>query len=213
MKFKSIPLLLLLFFPLISGYPQKQDSIIKRNPEEMKDKMIPTFSRISLSGKYWNNDSLKGKVTLIAFWYIGCIPCMREISLLNKLHREYSKSKDFLLISMAPQIKEDLSSFNNDSVKNVFSTVRSYFKAEPIEYEIIPTCDVHGKRKDTTNFYLMPECENIIQDFKVWGYPQIFISDKKGFIRFVHGGFAQEPSALDFFFNLYKTEIDELLKN
>ena len=59
----------------------------------------------------------------------------------------------------------------------------------------------------------MPECENIIQDFKVWGYPQIFISDKKGFIRFVHGGFAQEPSALDFFFNLYKTEIDELLKN
>lgn len=212
MKMKTISLLILVIF-FTTGYSQKQDSIVKRNPEEMKDKMIPNFSRISLSGKCWNNDSLKGKVTLIAFWYIGCIPCMLEICLLNKLHREYSKSKDFLLISMAPQIKEDLSSFNNDSVKNVFSTVRSYFKAEPIEYEIIPTCDVRGKRKDTTKVILMPECDNITRDFKVWGYPQIFISDKKGVIRFVHGGFPQEPSASDVIFNLYKTEIDELLQN
>ena len=179
----------------------------------MKDKMIPSFSRISLSGKSWNNDSLKGKVTLFSFWYIGCMPCMREISLLNKLYREYGNQKDFVLLSMAPQIQEDLSLFNNDSVKNVFSRVRMFFHTEPIEYEIIPTCDVHGTRKDTTNFYLMPECENIVKDFKVWGYPQIFISDKQGLIRFVHGGFPLEPSAFDFIFNLYKTEIDELLKN
>ena len=59
----------------------------------------------------------------------------------------------------------------------------------------------------------MPECENIVKDFNVWGYPQIFIADKKGIIRFVHGGFTEDPMAVEFLNNLYKTEIDELLKN
>ena len=178
----------------------------------MKDQPIPQFSGISLSGKTWNTDSLKGKVTLFSFWFIGCMPCMNEINTLNQLNREYKNDKNFIFLSVAPQVREDLKLFN-DTSKNNFSDLRKVFHADPIEYEIIPTCIARKERKDPTKFSLMVECANIVENFNVWGYPQIYISDKKGIIRFIHKGFVQDTSKSSQVFKMYKSEIDSLLKN
>ena len=191
-------------------FSQQKDSLpIKRNPFEMKDQKVPAFSGTSLSGKRWNNDALKGKVTVFTFWYIGCAGCMYEINSLNILNKEY-KNKDFVLLSLAPQVREDLQAFN-DTSKSIHSMLRNMFKANPIEYEIIPTCDVRKPKSETSMMQLGgPECDLIEKDFKVWMHPVLFIADKNGIIRYIHEGFASGAKA-ESLLNTYRKEIDELL--
>jgi hypothetical protein len=73
---KSLFLLIFLFAVFYSP-AQVTDSVrVKRNPFEMKDRKIPAFSGTGLDGTPWNDDSLRGKVTLFVFWEIGCMACM-----------------------------------------------------------------------------------------------------------------------------------------
>lgn len=52
-----------------------------------------------------DNQSLKGKVVLINFWFEGCHPCMAEMEALNELFNKM-KSKDFIFISVTWENKE-----------------------------------------------------------------------------------------------------------
>ena len=135
-----------------------------------------------------------------------------DVALIDFESRKRSCSPNFILLSFAPQVKEDLQLFN-DTAKNSFSRLRENFKAKPIKYEIIPTCEVRKPRKDSKYRYVMPECDSVVKDFKVNGYPLVLIVDKKGFIRYIHEGFIQDPAGAEYLLNLYKTEIDSLLTN
>ena len=205
---KTLIVFILLSMFLICFSQQKDSLPLKRNPFEMMDQKVPAFSGTSLSGKQWSNDSLKGKVTVFTFWYIGCAGCMYEINSLNILNKEY-KNKDFVLLSLAPQVKEDLQAFN-DTSKSIHSMLRNMFNAKPIEYEIIPTCDARKPKSEAATLQLGPECDLIEKDFKVWGHPVLFIADKNGIIRYIHQGFASGAKA-ESLLNTYRKEIDELL--
>ncbi len=175
------------------------------------DKRLPDFSKTSLSGKLWNNDKIKGKVTLLNFWFIGCPPCMKEIEYLNQLNQEY-KNKDFILLSLAPHVVKDLRDFNAEEAQDslVPSLIRKALKAPVIEYEIIPVCD----NKKYKNYKRMgPECNYILENFKTTVYPTTFIIDKKGFVKHIKTGFVlnsekEKQSIID----EYRDIIDGLLK-
>lgn len=53
------------------------------------DKPCPEFSYTDTAGKLWTHETIRGKVTLINFWYIGCEPCIREMPWLNSLKEKY----------------------------------------------------------------------------------------------------------------------------
>lgn len=64
------------------------------------NKTVPQFEISSTSGRNFNQDSVKGKITLINFWYYGCIPCMAEIPALNDLKDEFENDKSVQIISL-----------------------------------------------------------------------------------------------------------------
>ncbi len=47
-----------------------------------------------------NNDSLKGKVVLINFWFEGCHPCMMEMRSLNNLFQSLKDNPEFEFVSI-----------------------------------------------------------------------------------------------------------------
>jgi peroxiredoxin len=57
-----------------------------------------SFAAVNEEGKI-NNDSLKGKVVLINFWFEGCHPCIAEFGDLNELANKLKSNKDFEFIS------------------------------------------------------------------------------------------------------------------
>ena len=194
---------------VLSGnvYSQNNDAI-QLTPDSLIGKSTPEFSGTSLAGINWDNEKLKGKVVLLNFWFIGCPPCMKEIKYFNNLHKEYQNS-DFVLLSIAPQIEKDLILFNDTSKQSVPATLRDYFKAEPINYEIIPACDT--KELDDPN-KVGVECDNISKDFYVHGYPTTFLIDKQGIIRQVMSGFVNTDDGGQNIVDGYKELIEELLK-
>jgi peroxiredoxin len=65
---------------------------------EATGKPFPSFVAENEQGKI-NNDSLKGKVVLINFWFEGCHPCVAEFGALNELAEKLKGNKDFAFIS------------------------------------------------------------------------------------------------------------------
>lgn len=190
-----------------NAFSQNNDTI-KKTPDVLIGELTPDFSGISLTGTIWDNEKLKEKVVLLNFWFIGCPPCMKEIEYFNNLHKDYQNS-DFVMLSIAPQVKEDLILFNDTTQQSVPATLRDYFKAETINYEVIPACD--SKKHDDPN-KVGVECEKITKDFYVDGYPTTFLIDKTGIIRYVMSGFVNTDTGGQAIVDDFKKVIDELLR-
>ncbi len=52
---------------------------------------MPDFEARTLEGDTINPENLKGKITVINFWFIGCPPCEKELPGLNRLVEEYQE--------------------------------------------------------------------------------------------------------------------------
>jgi thiol-disulfide isomerase/thioredoxin len=192
---KQTPILLIFSFMIFlsSGICQENNDIKDKRPAmQLKDKPLPAFSGESISGVMWDNEKLKGNVVLLNFWYIGCPPCMQEIPLLNGLYNEYKNNDDFILLSVAPQVKEDLLQFS-EATDSFLDEVREMYGFKRIEYEIIAACperlESRMKIEDSdTTYIIRVECDSIVKDFMIKGYPTTFIIDKQGVIRHVKIG-------------------------
>lgn len=74
------------------------DSLLQAKTREAIGKPFPTFVAANEQGTI-NNDSLKGKVVLINFWFEGCHPCLAEFGALNELAEKLKGNNDFEFIS------------------------------------------------------------------------------------------------------------------
>ena len=68
-------------------------------------KAIPSFTVTTLEGKKIKSKDLKGKILVLNFWFIDCLPCIKELPALNKLVEMYKSNKDvvFLAITWEPR--------------------------------------------------------------------------------------------------------------
>ena len=108
--------------------PSGQDPrTLQAEPEETP---APSFSVTSLDGKDLNSSSLRGKVVVLNFWFIGCAPCRIEIPSLNKLVDEFDQD-DVVFIAFA---------------RDGEAPLRSFLEELPFKYKIIPAAaDVISK--------------------------------------------------------------------
>jgi peroxiredoxin len=63
--------------------------------------IAPAWTLYSTDGNSLSFYELKGKVVLIDFSYIGCLPCMQAIGPMNRLHEKY-KDKAVKIVSIYP---------------------------------------------------------------------------------------------------------------
>ena len=78
------------------------------------------FDAVSLDGKHWSLQQLKGKILVLNFWFVGCLPCRQEIPVLNQLVEQY-KGVVFLGFALDGPAQLD-----------------DFLKKYPFRYEIIP---------------------------------------------------------------------------
>ncbi|MEM6802221.1 MAG: TlpA disulfide reductase family protein [Bacteroidota bacterium] len=79
---------------------QKQDKLISSGPlSEYKDKAFPKFDLNTLADEKFDSEALKGKPTLINFWFTRCAPCIDEMPVLNKIKEMYKDDVNFIAIT------------------------------------------------------------------------------------------------------------------
>lgn len=89
---------------------KKYDNLINSGPlSEYKNKEFPKFDLNTLVDKNFNSEKLKGKPTMINFWFTKCAPCIDEMPILNKIKEKYKD--DFNFIAITYEKKEDVEKF------------------------------------------------------------------------------------------------------
>lgn len=62
---------------------------IKEGRELKTGMTFDAFSLTDFDGKVWDNESIRGKVTVINVWYSGCGPCLKEMPVISKWKEEF----------------------------------------------------------------------------------------------------------------------------
>ncbi len=142
MKVKSISKSLLLFYILLifssciedtynnrmsdyKGKLSKMDlkekiSFIGSGRDFLNGVQIPQFSIFDINDSIISNESIKGKLVLLNFWFIGCPSCIKEMPSLDKIH-EIFKEENFEIISVCRDSETDLNEFLIDHPDSVSS--------------------------------------------------------------------------------------------
>ena len=65
---------------------KKTDENFTTDPlSEFKNKEFPSFDLKTVLGENFKSEQLKGKPTMINFWFTRCAPCIDEMPILNKI--------------------------------------------------------------------------------------------------------------------------------
>ncbi|WP_289158455.1 TlpA disulfide reductase family protein [uncultured Muribaculum sp.] len=132
-----------------------------------RGKQIPEFTANTLSGKEYSISDFKGKLTVIDFWYTGCIPCKAEVPYFEKLAKELD-GKDVQFISVSLDTGDEL-----------IAEWKKVMKAKPADSRVLGLNLPDGFNSD-----LLPK----LQINKV---PRIMLIDKEGKII---DSYAKRPS-------------------
>lgn len=88
------------------------DEYIRKAPAARQEEKLaaPFFQVTSLDGKRFEPESLRGKVVVLNFWYIGCAPCRMEIPSLNKLVKAF-REKEVVFVAIGLDDDEAMRQF------------------------------------------------------------------------------------------------------
>ncbi|RYY64978.1 MAG: TlpA family protein disulfide reductase [Chitinophagaceae bacterium] len=104
------------------------------------------LSERDIFGDKVNSKTLKGKILVINFWFVGCAPCVQEIPELNKLVKDYERDSSIVFIAIALDKPWD---------------IKDFLKKRPFYYKIIGDGRLTAKGYDVraypTNLVVSPE--------------------------------------------------------
>jgi cytochrome oxidase Cu insertion factor (SCO1/SenC/PrrC family) len=105
---------------------EKINNYLRTNTSRFLGDTLSTFAGKGTDGRYYSNDSLKGKITFISLWFSACIPCINELDELKKLYEKYKNNQTFQFIS-----------FTFDPIDVTKKTIRNY----SLPYSVINLTD------------------------------------------------------------------------
>ena len=83
-----------------------------RNYEELFTVKVgskfPYFDKLDINNNKISSGDLKDKITVINFWNIKCIPCIKEMPDLNRIMEEYNKLGNYKFIAFTFNTKEQI---------------------------------------------------------------------------------------------------------
>lgn len=177
----------------INNLREKHKLLLEENPVDIGgsssetsrlEKMIqigdnaPLFSGEYLStGEGFNISDFIGKdIIVIDFWYTHCPPCVKAMPALSELYNQY-KNKGLKVFGLN----------SVDNQPHSLDNLNNFMSKRDISYDIIlvePLVDIN---------------------YKINGYPSMYIVDKDGNVYFVEIGYDEEK------FKIFKNKIEILL--
>ena len=104
-----------LFFAQVDDAKEKQISekqeswSMKEDIYEFRGKDLPAFELNLLNREKLNSELLRGKPTLINFWFTNCAPCIDEMPVLNEIQEQFDGKVNFIAITF--QSREEVNPF------------------------------------------------------------------------------------------------------
>ena len=103
---------------------------------QLENKRFPEFQLMSLKDNEFSSLDLKGKPTLINFWFTKCAPCIDEMPILNEIYEKYKDKMNF--ISITYESKEKVKEFLKKHSYNFNHLIDSNELIEELEISSYP---------------------------------------------------------------------------
>lgn len=100
-------------------------------------KKITTFSERDMYGTKFNLKELLGKVVVLNFWFINCMPCRMEMPDLNELVNDFKENSEVVFIAIA--------------LDNKYS-IEDFLKTQPFNYHIIDNGNFLARQYGVSSF-------------------------------------------------------------
>ncbi|HET7119038.1 MAG TPA: TlpA disulfide reductase family protein [Hanamia sp.] len=81
------------------------------NNYQWEGKALPAINYKDIDGNIYTQQTIKGKILVLNFWFIGCTACVAEMPDLNKLVNQYKNRKDILFVDIAINKEDSLKKF------------------------------------------------------------------------------------------------------
>src|SRR5262249_28994974 len=94
---QAVPATLFAFVPPSDA--KEQPVQVAGGRVDLTGKDAPTFKVVSMDGKAFSLDSLKGKTVLLDFWETWCGPCIRSMPTTDKLYAD-NKNNGFVILGV-----------------------------------------------------------------------------------------------------------------
>lgn len=103
-------------------------------------------------GNYFQDDYLKGKPSVVNFWFTDCPPCISEIPHLYKLKKEFGDSVNFIAVTF--EKKRDVDKFLEKYVKfNYFHVTNATKPINKLQIQSYPITFLLNEKGETINIY------------------------------------------------------------
>ncbi|MCH8824896.1 MAG: TlpA family protein disulfide reductase [Planctomycetes bacterium] len=130
------------------------------NRNELIGKVAPEFPKSKwLNSKALSLKELRGKVVILEFWSISCVPCRTVMPEMNELHKKRDET-GIVVIGIHTASKD-------------FKSIKEFAKRYNLQYPIYI---------DTEKASFMPSWGRIFGNYGIYGIPQTFVIDRKGVI-------------------------------
>lgn len=127
------------------------------------EQRLPAFSFSAVSGGRVSNESLRGRVAVLAFWATWCAPCREELPRLDQLYKQYSNNPNVAFFAVNTEREDD---FQLSARK-----AKAFFARAGLSLPlVIAEGDASG-------------------NLGVSGLPALLIIDQRGSIRLIHTGY------------------------
>jgi peroxiredoxin len=100
--------------------------------------MTIDFDVADIYGNEYSLDSLKGKVIVLNFWFIECVPCIQEMPELNKLVEKY-KNKGVVFLGFSTNKRSKIMEFLKDHEFKYQIIAESYDVIQSFNVQSFPT--------------------------------------------------------------------------
>mgnify|MGYP001954819145 CR=1 FL=1 len=140
--------------------------MMRDNTGSWKNKSAPIFAKLDMENLGFNLSETRGKIVVLNFWFIGCMPCLIEIPELNEVVEKY-KDQDVVFVALALDEKEQLIPF---------------LQRTPFDYSVIPSARGIAQRYNIEGYptHLLIDREGKVQYYnKGYNGAVVSILDKK----------------------------------
>jgi peroxiredoxin len=94
-------------FAIPKGFHQSKQKLQEKIVLLPPGMMAPDWTLYDTDGKKTSLSQLKGKVVLMDFFFVGCVPCMNTLAPLDRLHEKY-KDKNVVILSISNRDDKEL---------------------------------------------------------------------------------------------------------